>query len=71
MSAPQHEEFEDGQDVKNQHGKDDVVEQLSITAGDAKNTSPDHLHYKGNRRGLVGRMQFSHALENNPFLAMA
>src|SRR5580698_5550876 len=55
--AAQDEQAADGEDVKEQHRKDDVVEKLTVGSGYAKDDRPDSLNSQRRRGRFVTRMQ--------------
>src|SRR6202021_1435488 len=57
MGTAQDKKSKDSKYVENQHRKNNVVEELAVTAGDAKYAGPRHLHHQRNRRRLVDGMK--------------
>ena len=65
----QHKQPHDGENVKDQHREDDVVQQLAVGAGDAQHDGPRGLHQQARRGRLVARMQLADGLEEQAVLA--
>src|SRR5581483_1467964 len=57
------EESNDGEDVEDEHGEDDVIEKLAVAATDAKDAAPDALHEQRGGGGFVLGMELSGGLE--------
>src|SRR5712692_11482982 len=68
MRSAQNEKSDDGQNVKDEHCKNNVVKKLTVAARDTEDAGPDHRDHQRDRGSLVFGMQAGNAAEKESVL---